>query len=338
MFHRVPIVVRTRPIACQLQFSRFNSSIKDSVKKAAHDAKETLQEQTGNFAQKAKEGAETIASQFKQEKNINSTVLQKYKDQLLKKAKELGVSNIDELREKYKDQIEKVRSELGAVDPLETIKKWEQEQEKEKSDGSVINVRSPRDKTAEKAPYKKLDDYIDVEKVKPLPRDQIELIWKTRFQNDPRSLHAVINNQQFEEITQNASEYPFFLLPLPKTNEKDEHKGYQLEFVQWSFVGANTIHCLFTSLAEYKLHGEFAKPHVVLSFHQDLKNDKDIVLMNGLNEKDGGLTTQEAQLLVLNLQRFYNGKDQKRLALVKDFNTGSENFSVDKLISEATTV
>ncbi|CAK9442008.1 uncharacterized protein LODBEIA_P58090 [Lodderomyces beijingensis] len=317
-----------------VSLARFNSSFKDSGKETArkiHDeADKALQEATAK-------GAKAIHNQFAQEQGINSDIINKYKDKLTQKAQELGITNLDELKDKYKEQIEKVKSELGGIDINAEIRKWESQKKKEESDGSVINVRS-RDPGAEKKPYKTLNDYVDVEKVRRLPRDDIKLIWKTRFQDDPRSLHATINNQQFDEITENASKYPYFLLPLPKSDDKDTHKGYQLEFVQWSFVGADTIHCLFTSLAEYKLHGEFAKPHVVLTFHQDLKKDKDLVLMNGLSEKDGGLSTQEAQLLVLNLQRFYNGKDSNKLALVKEFNEGSEKFTLDGLIKETTTI
>ncbi|KAI3404770.2 hypothetical protein KGF56_002400 [Candida oxycetoniae] len=305
---------------CVAQFHaiRFNSVVKDTKKKLVDDGKS------------------------KKENGFSDDVLNRYKAQLEQKARELGLDNVAALKDKYKDQIEKIKSELGTVDFAKEITNWESSQQKDnkKKDSTVINVRSPRDKSAEKkqTPYKTLDDYVDVEKIKKLSRDEIEFLWKTRFQKDPQSLHAVINNKQFDGISENAARYPYFILPLPKKDDTTKKEGYQLEFVQWSFVAEETIHCLFTSLAEYKLHGEFAKPHVVLTFHQDLSKDKDIVLMQGWNEKDGGLSTEEAQLLVLNLQRFYNGKFPQRLQLVKEFSEGSEKFSLDKLVNEATTV
>ena len=115
-----------------------------------------------------------------------------------------------------------------------------------------------------------------------------------------------------------------------------------MHFVQWSFAGPQTTHCMLTTLAEYKLHKEYAKPHTTLMFHQELVNSKNLVLMNGQVEEEAALSMDDAQLLVLNVQRFYGAVGDEALIkrkheLLRAFTT-SENFDVDTLIEEATSV
>lgn len=314
--------------------------MKDEAQKAAKGikeqydkTKETANEKAHELKKSAQESAKSITDQFSQEKSINAEVLSKYKKQLEQKAKELGITNLDELKEKFKDKIEKTKIELGAEDPLKQILEWEKQQNEKSKNGSVINIRKI-DEKREKLPFKVLNDFIDVDKARGLPTEDIKLIWKHRFLEKERALHASLDNRQFADIYANAYRYPNFVLPLPKPH----NDGYELEFVQWAFAGPNTIHCMFTTLAEYKLNKEFARPHTTLTFHQEFSQDKDLVLMNGVSEKEGGLTMDEAQLLAVNLQRFYSGKFPQMTKLLKEFNEGSADFSVDELIKEATSV
>ncbi|KAG5417922.1 hypothetical protein I9W82_004250 [Candida metapsilosis] len=319
---------------------RFNSSLKDDAQKTIKGIKEEY-DKTKDAANKraeelkksAQESAKSLAKQFAQEKTINAEVLNKYKKQLEQKAKELGVNDLNELKEKFKDKIEKTKIELGAEDPLKQILEWEKQQKEKSTDGSVINVRKIDEKKA-KLPFKVLNDFIDVDKARELPIDDIKMIWKHRFLNKERALHATLDNRQFADIYANAYRYPNFVLPLPKPH----NDGYELEFIQWAFVGPNTIHCMFTTLAEYKLNKEFARPHTTLIFHQEFSQDKDLVLMNGVCEKEGGLSMDEAQLLAVNLQRFYSGKFPQMTKLLKQFNEGDAGFNIDELIKEATSV
>lgn len=319
---------------------RFNSSLKDDAQKTIKGIKEEY-DKTKDAANKraeelkksAQESAKSLAKQFAQEKTINAEVLNKYKKQLEQKAKELGVNDLNELKEKFKDKIEKTKIELGAEDPLKQILEWEKQQKEKSTDGSVINVRKIDEKKA-KLPFKVLNDFIDVDKARELPIDDIKMIWKHRFLNKERALHATLDNRQFADIYANAYRYPNFVLPLPKPH----NDGYELEFIQWAFVGPNTIHCMFTTLAEYKLNKEFARPHTTLIFHQEFSQDKDLVLMNGVCEKEGGLSMDEAQLLAVNLQRFYSGKFPQMTKLLKQFNEGDTGFNIDELIKEATSV
>lgn len=262
----------------------------------------------------------------------------KYQIKLEEKAKSLGLKDSSELQEVLKDKIEERKKEFVSIDPLKELEEYERRQAEEiqnNNDSKTIKVRSPISEDTPRLPYKTLHSFIDVEKAKDLPRKELEYIWRARFQTKERNFHATLNSIQFANMYANAFRNPSFILPLPKNEE-----GYEMHFIQWSFVGPRTTHCMLTTVAEYKLHKEYAKPHTTLMFHQDLVDKTDLVLMNGQVESDVSLTMEEAQLLVLNVQRFYGGAtdsegSKRKLALIKEFTSGNPNFDMDKLIHEA---
>lgn len=261
-------------------------------------------------------------------------VLEKYKAQLEKKAKELGVGSVDELKETLKDEIEAKKKEFRASDPLVKLEEYEKRRAELREKNAGDKVRDAIDLSAPKEPFKTLSLYLDVEKVKVLPNKELEYLWRARFDGKEQVILAVLNALQYANIFSNAYKNPSFILPLPRGD------GYEMHFVQWAFVGPKTTHCMLTSLAEYKLHGEFAKPHTTLMFHLELVEDAGVVLMNGQVEDDAPLTMEDAQLLVLNVQRFYGGLvdspgSKRKLALLEDFTLGNPNFDTDKLIEEA---
>ncbi|ODV82085.1 ATP11-domain-containing protein [Suhomyces tanzawaensis NRRL Y-17324] len=277
-----------------------------------------------------------ICSAFGRRLNHNDA-LSKYREKLAQKAKELGLNDVNELKTKLKDEIEEKKKEFSKIDPLQELEEYERRQAEERQrdqDSKTINVRNPIAKDAPQAPYKTMNSYVDVEKAKDLPRKELEFLWRARFQNKERSLHAVVDSVQFSTMYANAFKNPSFILPLPKNEE-----GYEMHFVQWSFVGPKTTHCMLTTVAEYKLHKEYAKPHTSLMFHQEFAEDKEVVLMNGTVETESSLTMDEAQLLVLNVQRFYGGigKSDRKLELLRAFTTGDQEFNMEDLIKEATT-
>lgn len=266
----------------------------------------------------------------------------KYAEQLQMKAQQLGLKSVDELKEKLQDEISEKKKAMNSVDPLAELEEYERKQAEElklrraKQDPeSSSKIRDAIDASTPKAPYKTLASFLDLEKVKELPQQELQYIWRARFANQARSLHATLDAPQFAGIFANAFKNPSFVLPLPKEGE-----GYEMHFVQWAFVGPHTTHCMLTSLAEYKLHKEYAKPHTTLMFHQELVSNSGIVLMNGRVEDDVPLTMDEAQLLLLNVQRFYGGmanadSSQRKLKMLRAFTLGDSSFSMDKLIEEA---
>ncbi|QBM89640.1 ATP synthase F1 complex assembly factor 1 [Metschnikowia aff. pulcherrima] len=269
----------------------------------------------------------------------NEPVLDRYRSQLEKKARQIGVSSIDELKENLKEEIELKKKEMNAVDPLKELEAYEKEQAQKlrqklaaKKDSKI---RDAIDASIPKAPYKTLSSFVDVEKLRELPEKEMTYIWKARFEANERAITAALNASQFGNLFANAFKNPSFVLPLPKDGD-----GYEMHFVQWSFVGPHTTHCMLTSLAEYKLHKEYAKPHTTLMFHQELLGDSGVVLMNGQLEQDVPLSVEEALLLVLNVQRFYGAMTaslsaERKLQLLRAFTQGDSAFSMDKLIEEA---
>ncbi|KAG7903301.1 hypothetical protein KL935_000833 [Ogataea polymorpha] len=281
---------------------------------------------------------------FVASKAIEKDVAARYKEKLDRKARELGAANAEQLKEKLKDEIEKKKLEMNKIDPLKELEAFEKAQQNKVRKN--VKERSPIDPSTPKDPYKTLNSYLDLEKIKGLKTNEIEFLWRMRFQKGENTLSAVVPTSTFDRLFNNAIKNPTFVLPLPREDAQaeSEDKGNPVEihFVQWNFVGPNTTHVLITSLAEYKLHQEYARPHTTVMFHQELKEDKGIVMMNGQVEKDASVTLQEAQLLLLNVQRFYGGlaettseSNQKRLELLRKFNSGDPAFSMEELIELA---
>lgn len=257
----------------------------------------------------------------------------------------MGVKSVDELKEKLLSEITEKKKQMNIIDPLAELEEYERKQAEElkqrklKEQASRGNgdasVRGAIDASTPKSPFKTLSSYLDLDKTKTLPKAELQYIWRARFANKERSLHATIEAPLFAGIFANAFKNPSFVLPLPK-----EGDGYEMHFVQWAFVGPQTTHCMLTSLAEYKLHKEYSKPHTTLMFHQELVPDTGLVLMNGQVEDDVPLSMDEAQLLLLNVQRFYGGMpesdgSQRKLKMLRAFTLGDVSFSMDQLIEEA---
>jgi ATP synthase mitochondrial F1 complex assembly factor 1 len=96
---------------------------------------------------------------------------------------------------------------------------------------------------------------------------------------------------------------------------------------------------MFTSLAEYKLRGEFAVPHTTLSHHTEIAESKGVVLAQGNVLEDRGVTVQDARWLVMALQKFYGAAEgdeagERRRRMLEMFSKGEGGFSVDGLIEE----
>lgn len=90
---------------------------------------------------------------------------------------------------------------------------------------------------------------------------------------------------------------------------------------------------IFTSLLEYKTHGENARPYLTLTHYPELIDSKGIVLMNGIISTNPKiLTLDQAQILTFGLQQYYVSDHPQKLALLHDFNKNPANFSHEKLI------
>lgn len=262
-----------------------------------------------------------------------SLPMDRYQEKLRAKAQQMGVGSVDELTRKLQPDIEAKKKLMNAVDPLAELEAHDKELalQQQASRDKAFTERGTVDKHAPHVPYKTLQSFVDVAKVRDLPAKELEFIWRARFANRDRAMSAVLLGEQFSRMFANAFKNPSFILPLPK-----EGAGYEMHFVQWGFVGPHTTHCMLTSLAEYKLHKEYAKPHTTLMFHQDIMHDNGLVLMNGQVEPDVPLSLDDAQMLVLNVQRFYGVTEcPRKLALLRAFTKGDDSFDMDALIHEA---
>lgn len=220
---------------------------------------------------------------------------------------------------------------------------------------------------------KPLSSYLDLDKVASLPAKEIEYIWRLRFASDSKSLCAVIPIDVYRRIYDTARTHPRFILPLPRpaaedgsgdvaqsadgfSDAKAPRAASDIHFLQWGFhppagpppaPGSSTANThistiLFTHLAAFKLHGEYAQPHMTVTHHLDLADSHGLVLLNGSVVEGGGVSVEEGKWLLLCMQKFYDhgghgagvGKE-KRQGLLKKFTQGDSSFDLGELVDEA---
>lgn len=108
--------------------------------------------------------------------------------------------------------------------------------------------------------------------------------------------------------------------------------GIEFFYVQWSGLDGSVA---FTSLGEFKLRQDMAKPFLVLKHHKELLQSKGLVLMAG--HVGDGMKPIDAQFLVNQLQIYYNGKDEA-YELVKVFNQEPSEFDFNILLNRLTSL
>ncbi|KAK2026109.1 ATP11 protein [Colletotrichum zoysiae] len=270
------------------------------------------------------------------------TVVEKYRAKLEQKARQEGVSNIDELKAAYADKIQEQRKKDAiSVPGLDSLLNDEPAPAAISTTATSASEGAPQQKQppipgSSGNGIKPLDEILDLPKVRDLPDKELAAIWRLRHASDPTSLCAVIPTPAYRAMEALAKQNPQFILPVPH-----EEQGAEIHFLQWVFDRASrTATVMFTQLAEFKARGEFAQPHTTITHHTDLADDRGVVLMHGKCLEDRGVKTAHAQWLVMCLQRFYGdaeGKEraEERQKLLEWFRTGDERFSVDKLMEEA---
>ncbi|KAL1956104.1 hypothetical protein VTO42DRAFT_7623 [Malbranchea cinnamomea] len=134
----------------------------------------------------------------------------------------------------------------------------------------------------------------------------------------------------------------------------------EMHFLQWGFhppaspeassisssspssptANTHTSTVIFTHLAQYKLHGAYSQPHTIITHHLDLADSCGLVLMNGTVLPDRGVSVDEARLLVMWLQKFYDwGEDGqqggRKAEMLRMFSAGDvERFKIEELVEE----
>lgn len=288
-------------------------------------------------------------------------VLAKYKEKLEQVAKEKGLSDVSELKEQYKDKIEELRKQAivpGATGPLtpppSPATSSSQPQAAPSSRKSPWPSPPPpptlQNSTAPPPPppgVKTLNSFLDLEKVRGLPEKEVQALWRLRHAGNPQSIHFVVPASVFRSLIQTAKQHPAFVLPVPREIPVEDEsvakegvktqQAAELHYLQFAHPHVDTTTLLFTSLAEFKLRGEFASPHTTVTFHQELADSHDLVLGQGMVIENKGVSVDEARWLVMCMQKFYvqSEEGKGRGELLNLFTKGDSRFQVERLIDEA---
>ncbi|KAL1990467.1 hypothetical protein VTN49DRAFT_6306 [Thermomyces lanuginosus] len=306
--------------------------------------------------------------------HTSQQVKERYREKLTRKAKEEGHESIEALEQAYRDKIEEYKRKSDTVTLPGAQAKESGSSESGKGAPSTISKPlspiSDAVRQATKSSIKPLSSYLNIEKILELPTKEIEVLWRLRHANNPRSICAVIPLDTYQRMAEVARQHPQFILPLPRetttaTENSDSEKnaeqqnkeqnqvGADIHFLQWGFHppaspspasksgtthNTHTSTIVFTHLAAYKLHGEFAQPHTTITHHLDLADEKGLVLMHGQVMPDCGVSVSEASWLVSCVQRFYDHKGEgggRKGELLRMFTRGDvEGFRVHELMDE----
>ncbi|KAH7391719.1 ATP11 protein-domain-containing protein [Pyrenochaeta sp. MPI-SDFR-AT-0127] len=286
-------------------------------------------------------------------------VLAKYKEKLEGKVKEKGLKDLDELKEQYKEKIDELRKQAivpGATGPLTPPPSPE-----------ATPAASPSSTTAQKSPWpspppppspesakapppgiKTLNSFLDLSKIRTLPEKEIQALWRLRHAANPQSIHFSVPASTFSALLETAKQHPAFVLPVPREIPKEGAEGVapaegatqqaaELHYLQFAHPHVHTTTLLFTSLAEFKLRGEFASPHTTITFHQELADSHNVVLGQGIVMENRGVSVDDARWLVMCMQKFYvqSEEGKGRGELLHQFTRGDTGFQVERLIDEA---
>jgi len=295
-------------------------------------------------------------------------ILAKYKHKLDQKAKEQGLKDVMELKEAYKDRIERLRKEAavpGATAPLTPSSMASSTSSSPSSTSSSPwpsppPPPSPQSSSPSSSPLqngsshnppppgvKTLHSFLDVAKISTLPQKELQTLWRLRHASNPQSLHFSIPTKVFNSLLLNAKRHPAFVLPLPRQVPVDTPESSpeapktaqaaELHYLQFAHPHQQTTTLLFTTLAEFKLRGEFASPHTTITFHSELADSHGLVLGQGVVMENRGVSVEEARWLMMCMQKFYvvSEEGKARGELLEMFTRGDGRFRVESLIEEA---
>ncbi|KAL6156479.1 hypothetical protein ACJBU6_05600 [Exserohilum turcicum] len=277
-------------------------------------------------------------------------VLAKYREKLESKAREKGLRGLDELKEQYKDKIVELRRQAivpGATGPLTPPAPAPGQQKQQKQQKQTPTPDSPPPPPG----VQTLSSFLDLAKAQDLSASDIEGLWRYRHGATPNGLHFVVPAATFSQLLHSAKQHPSFVLPVPRDmpahtdtdtdtdTETDTHARHaaELHYLQFAHPHDHTTTLMFTTLAEFKLRGEFASPHTTVTFHHELARSHGLVLGQGLVVENRGVSVDDARWLVMCMQKFYVQTDEGkgRSELLSLFTAGDSAFEIQRLIDEA---
>jgi ATP synthase F1 complex assembly factor 1 len=285
-------------------------------------------------------------------------ILAKYKEKLESKAKAKGLKDLGELKEQYKERIDELRKQAivpGATGPLTPEQQASISSSTSRSRADSAHQTQPRSPWPAPPPrpgsgspsapppgVKTLNSFLDLPKVQTLPEKEIQALWRLRHASNPQSIHFAVPASTFSQLLRSAKQHPSFVLPVPReipaeASEGQTQQAAELHYLQFTHPHVDTTTLMFTTLAEFKLRGEFASPHTTITFHQELAESHDLVLGQGLVVEGRGVSVDEARWLVMCMQKFYvqTEEGKGRSELLNMFTRGDSSFQVERLIDEA---
>ncbi len=160
--------------------------------------------------------------------------------------------------------------------------------------------------------YPPLSSFVNVEKIRTLPVEDIANLWNVYHVSKAHTLSGAMTPSFHASFFSKASGNPLFVLPLPREN------GFEFYLAQ--FVCPQVY---FTPLEEYKTNGANSTPCLVLTHYTDIEGT---VLMRG----EATMDVEEARRLVYLIQMFYS--EEKKFELVKRFNAGDAKFDYNEIV------
>ncbi|CAD6570740.1 MAG: hypothetical protein CYPHOPRED_004137 [Cyphobasidiales sp. Tagirdzhanova-0007] len=274
---------------------------------------------------------------------------QKYAHRLQQKAREQGLRDVEELKAKsaqegrlktrVKEMLSKPSTRPSTASSLSASATQQRQLVPPLASDSAAASPSTN---ASKTPVKPLSDMVDLPKLLPQSATAIGALWTAYHQLKPNTLSAVIPADIYVKMSRLAKSYPQFVVPLPKEvqGEQGTGVGAEMHFLQWAFLPATLADpsaprpstVLYTPLGHYQAQQTFAQPHVILTHYVDLVPSHGIVLMRGDVTESVSTKTEDAQLLVLRLQQFYQGSNRRRDALLRRFHERPQEFNVEELV------
>ncbi|KAG0208916.1 hypothetical protein BGX28_000235 [Mortierella sp. GBA30] len=252
-------------------------------------------------------------------KHIDYT--QKYADKLKRRAEEEGLKTIEELKAKVLPTTQTAFKKVDPLEPSSPAADRSLEEEQAKGQAQLRERTNDASKTPESS-SPSLDKIMKLDLVQDLSAEDISKIWIQKHVDQEDTISAVVPAETYKKMLSRSKEYPLFLLPLSHGD------GVEFYLLQFAFHQV-----IFTSLLEYKTHGENARPFLTLTHYPELIDYKGIVLMSGtVSTNPKVLTIEQAQILTFGLQQYYVSDHKDKVQLLQDFHKRPEDFSHERLI------
>ncbi|XP_027202068.2 ATP synthase mitochondrial F1 complex assembly factor 1 [Dermatophagoides pteronyssinus] len=233
---------------------------------------------------------------------------------------------------KYAEKIKKAQLQSSSssvkneADKIKPELKQSTTVEDEKLKSEIKTIKESVSKTANLNKSKnKLDDIVKLDLLMDKTKEEIIQIWNL-YHSKRDCLFAIIESSLYETFHKNLTEYPTFILPLPRNSDDTSTSSYEFFLMQFQ------EHCChFTPLAAYHLHKEMAPICLTIYYYPELSESKGIVLMMG--EFDSNiLNIIECQGLANQLQYYYLTEDPSAKLSLHLFNKEPKSFDHMRLI------